>query len=40
MRKRFENMTPEEREKMRQRFQGAGPRQGGGSRSRGSERNQ
>jgi len=39
MRKRFENMTPEEREKMRQR-QGTGPRQGGGSRSRGSERNQ
>jgi HlyD family secretion protein len=46
MRKRFENMSPEEREKMRQRFQGAGSRegrdsrQGGGRRSRGSERNQ
>jgi len=48
MRKRFENMSPEEREKMRQRFQGMGgrqergegPRQGGGSRPRGSERNE
>jgi HlyD family secretion protein len=40
MRKRFENMTPEERKKMRQRFQGEGPREGGGRRSRGSERNQ
>jgi hypothetical protein len=47
MRKRFENMTPEERKKMRQRFQGTGSRrggegsrQGGGTRPRGSERNQ
>jgi len=46
MRKQLENMSPEERERMRQRSQGAGqpqggePRQGAGSKPRGSERNQ
>jgi HlyD family secretion protein len=46
MRERFENMSPEEREKIRQRFQGtgtgqeAGQRQGASQRPRVSERNQ
>jgi HlyD family secretion protein len=46
MRERFQNISPEEQEKIRQRFQGtgtgqeAGQRQGASQRTRGSERNQ